>query len=162
MIRIRAATPSDREYLGRMGGALMRQHHEADPKRFMQVENPEAGYGHFLVSEQKNPNSLVMVAEQAGAVVGYVYAAVESTNWMELRGPAGVVHDVYVDEAARRHGAGRELLRAAIEWIRSKGRTQVVLLTMTQNTRAQRVFAALGFRPTMMEMTLDLTQREGE
>jgi ribosomal protein S18 acetylase RimI-like enzyme len=155
-IRIRAATASDREALGRYGASLVRQHHAADPKRFIHVEHPEEGYGRFLVSQIQNPDSLVMVAEHAGAVVGYVFATVESTNWMELRGPSGIVHDVYVDEAARRLGAGRELLRAAITWVRSKGHKQVVLLTKTRNEHAQRLFASLGFRPTMVEMTLDL------
>jgi len=155
VITVRAATPADQEPLGRFGGALMRQHHASDPRRFIQVEHPEAGYGRFLVSQISNPSSLVMVAERSGTVVGYVYADVEATNWMELRGPCGVVQDVYVDEAARGLGAGRALVRAAIEWIHSKGRAQVVLLTKTRNEHAQRLFAALGFRPTMVEMTLD-------
>ena len=156
MVTIRAATASDREPLGRFGGALMRQHHADDPKRFIGADHPEAAYGRFLVSQISNPNSLVMVAEHSGAVVGYVYADVESTNWMELRGPCGVVHDLYVDEAARRLGAGRQLLRAAIEWVRSNGRSQVVLLTKTRNEHAHHLFKAIGFRPTMIEMTLDL------
>ena len=161
MITIRPATTLDQESLGRFGGALMRQHHDADPKRFIQVEHPEAGYGRFLVSQISNPNSLVMVAEHSGAVIGYVFADVESTNWMELRGPCGVVQDIYVDEAARRVGAGRELMVAAIAWIRSKGRSQVVLLTKSRNEHAQRLFTTLGFRPTMIEMTLDQETRGG-
>ena len=155
MITIRLAAASDQEPLGRFGGALMRQHHAADPKRFIQVEHPEAGYGRFLVSQLSNPDSLVMVAEQSGTVIGYVFADVESTNWMELRGPCGIVHDIYVDEAARRLGAGRELMAAAIAWIRSKGRSQVVLLTKSRNEHARHLFTKLGFRPTMIEMTLD-------
>ena len=153
---IRPATASDEEPLGRFGGALMRQHHAEDPRRFIQVEHPEAGYGEFLVSQISNPRTRVLVAEDAGAVIGYVFAGIESTNWMELRGPCGIVHDVYVDESARHRGAGRELLRAAIAWIRSKGRSQVVLLTKTRNERAQHLFTSLGFRPTMIEMTLEL------
>ncbi len=155
MITTRPATPSDEQPLGRFGGALMRQHHAADPRRFLQVEHPEAGYGRFLVSQIANPDSLVLVAEHSGTVVGYVFADVEPTNWMELRGPCGVVHDIYVDESARRLGAGRELMSAAIAWIRAKGRSQVVLLTKTRNLHAQHLFTALGFRPTMVEMTLD-------
>jgi ribosomal protein S18 acetylase RimI-like enzyme len=155
VITIRVATRADQEILGRFGGALMRQHHASDPRRFLQVDHPEAGYGRFLVSQLSNPSSLVMVAERAGTVVGYIFADVEATNWMELRGPCGVVQDVYVDEAARGLGAGRALMRAAIEWIHSKGREQVVLLTKTRNETAQRLFGALGFRPTMIEMTLD-------
>lgn len=155
MITIRPATASDLKPLGRFGGALMRQHHAADPRRFIQVEHPEAGYGRFLVSQIAEPNSLVMVAERSGTVIGYVFADVESTNWMELRGPCGVVQDIYVDEAARHEGAGRSLMNAAIAWIRSKGRSQVVLLTKDRNEHAQHLFTSLGFRPTMIEMTLD-------
>lgn len=155
MVTIRPAKTSDQEHLGRFGGALMRQHHTADPRRFIQVDQPEAGYGRFLVSQLSSPNSLVMVAEHSGTVIGYVFADVEPTNWMELRGPCGVVHDVFVDESARRLGAGRELMKAAIAWIRSKGRSQVVLMTKDRNERAQHLFATLGFRPTMVEMTLD-------
>ena len=155
MITIRPAATSDEEPLGRFGGALMRQHHTADPRRFIQVEHPEAGYGRFLVSQISKPNSLVMVAEHSGAVIGYVFADVEPTNWMELRGPCGVVHDIYVDEAARRLGAGRKLMSAAIAWVRSKGRSQVVLTTKNRNEHARHLFTTLGFRPTMIEMTLD-------
>jgi ribosomal protein S18 acetylase RimI-like enzyme len=154
-ITVRRATLADEEQLGRFGGALMRQHHAADPRRFLQVAEPEAGYGRFLVSQLSNPNSVVLVAEHAGGTVGYLFADVETTNWMELRGPCGVVQDIYVDEKARRLGAGRELMRAAIEWIFSRGRSQVVLLTKTGNESAQRLFATFGFRPTMTEMTLD-------
>jgi ribosomal protein S18 acetylase RimI-like enzyme len=160
MIAIRPATPSDETPLGRYGAALLHQHHAADARRFIHVEHPEAGYGRFLVSQLKNPDNLVLVAESEGQVIGYAYASVESTNWMELRGPSGLVHDVYVDEAARHLGAGRQLLRAAIAWVRTKGRTQVVLLTKTKNERAQHLFATLGFRPTMIEMTLDLDPAE--
>jgi len=155
MITIRPATASDEEPLGRFGGALMRQHHTADPRRFIQVEHPEAGYGRFLVSQISKPNSLVMVAERSGAIIGYVFADVEPTNWMELRGPCGVVHDIYVDEAARHQGAGRKLMSAAIAWVRSKGRSQVVLTTKNRNEHARHLFTTLGFRPTMIEMTLD-------
>lgn len=152
---VRPATPSDQDALGRLGAALMRQHHAADARRFIAVEHPEAGYGRFLVSRLADHENVVLVAEDAGGIVGYVYADVEGTSWKDLRGPCGFVHDLYVDETARRRGAGRALMRAAIDWIRSQGRTQVVLLTKTRNEHAQRLFAALGFRPTMLEMTLD-------
>ena len=95
-------------------------------------------------------------------MIGYVFADVERTNWMELRGPCGIVHDIFVDESARRLGAGPQLLRAAVEWIHSRGRSQVVLMTKTKNEHAQRLFASFGFRPTMIEMTLDEDNGEGK
>ena len=155
MTTIRPAQASDQDALGRYGGALMRQHHAADEKRFIQVDHPEAGYGKFLVSRIPDPNSLVIVAEDEGAVVGYLFADIEGTSWMDLRGPCGFVHDIYVDASARHRGAGRALMHAALEWFRSKDRSQVVLWTKTRNEHAQRLFATLGFRSTMIEMTLD-------
>jgi GNAT superfamily N-acetyltransferase len=156
MFLIRPANPGDREPLGRMGAALMRQHHAADERRFLTVDHPEHGYGRYLVSHLDDPGTLVLVAEREGEVIGYLYADVEDTSWRDLRGPCGFVHDVFVAEGARGSGAGRALMRTAIEWIRSHDREQVVLSTKTGNDRARRLFAELGFRATMVEMTLDL------
>jgi len=155
MITIRPAVAADEQRLGRYGAALMRQHHASDERRFIQVEHPEAGYGRFLVSRIGTNDTQVLVADRDGEVVGYVFVQVEGTDWMMLRGPCAIVEDVYVDEAARGQGAGRALMRAAIDWAATQGRTQVVLMTKTRNEHAQALFANLGFRSTMVEMTLD-------
>jgi ribosomal protein S18 acetylase RimI-like enzyme len=138
-----------------MGAALMRQHHDSDPRRFFTTDRPEQGYGRFLVSELDDPDTLVLVAELGDEIVGYVFAGIEGTSWRDLRGPCGFIHDVYVHQRARRLGAGRALLRAAIEWVRSRGMSQVVLWSKSGNDRARHLFADLGFRETMIEMTLD-------
>jgi GNAT superfamily N-acetyltransferase len=155
MITIRRAVASDQVALGRYGAALMRQHHAEDPRRFILTERPEAGYGRFLASQAGDPDTLVLVAERSGEPVGYVFASIEPVSWRDLRGPCGFVHDVYVEGSARREGTGRELVRAAIEWIHARGMSQVVLWSKTRNDAAQRLFTSLGFRTTMIEMTLD-------
>ena len=155
MITIRLATPQDQAALGRMGAALMRQHHAADPRRFILTERPESGYGRFLVSELGDPDALVQVAELSGAVAGYLYAGVEGLSWKDLRGPCGFIHDVWVEEPARRQGVARRLVESAVEWFGSRGRTQIVLSSEFKNAAAQRLFAGLGFRSTMVEMTRD-------
>jgi ribosomal protein S18 acetylase RimI-like enzyme len=154
-INIRPAAKSDEAALGPLGAALMRQHHASDPRRFILTDRPEAGYGRFLVSQLTDPNCLVLVAEQSNEVVGYVFADIEPTSWRDLRGPCGFIHDVYVHEGARRQGTGRALVRAAIAWVHSRGMSQVVLWSKSGNEGAQRLFAKLGFRDTMIEMTRD-------
>ena len=158
-VTIRRAVPADRDALGRYGGALMRQHHEYDPERFIQVEHPEEGYAHFLVSQLTSDDSVVLVAERGGTVVGYAYAGLEPLSWKELRGACGYLHDVYVDVGARRSGTGKKLVRAVLEWAASKGAPRTVLWSAARNHAAQRLFARLGFRHTMVEMT---REREGE
>jgi ribosomal protein S18 acetylase RimI-like enzyme len=155
MITIRSAVKSDEPTLGRFGAALMRQHHAADARRFILTDEPEHGYGRFLVSQIGDPDSLVLVAERSAAVIGYLFAGLEPLSWWDLRGPCGYVHDIYVDEGARHRGAARQLMRAAIEWARSRGMSQIVLSTQSKNEPAQRLFERIGFRRTMIEMTLD-------
>jgi GNAT superfamily N-acetyltransferase len=154
---IRPATAADRDALGRYGAALMLQHHDFDPQRFIRVERPQEGYGRFLVSQLEEPESVVLVAECAGSVVGYVYAGLEPTSWKELRAACGYIHDVYVDQSTRGHGVGELLVRAAIEWLEGKGVPRVVLWSAAPNEGAQRLFARLGFRRTMVEMTRERT-----
>jgi len=156
---IRRATPADRETLGRLGALLVRVHHEFDQKRFIApTSRTERGYGSFLSSQLDDPDVAVFVAEHDGTVIGYTYAEVEDSDWMSLRGPAGVLHDIIVDPAHRGRGVGRRLLDATLEFLRSRGAPRVVLSTAARNAPAQRLFVAAGFRDTMIEMTRELDE----
>jgi len=156
---IRPAASSDSEALGRLGGMLMRAHHAFDPLRFMAPgDSPEEGYAWFLEGQIRERDVMVLVAEQRDtkAVVGYVYAGLEPMSWKELREPAGFVHDVATDPSVRRQGVASALMAAAIDWLRQQGAPRVVLWSAEANTEAQRLFASLGFRRTMVEMTKEL------
>jgi GNAT superfamily N-acetyltransferase len=83
-------------------------------------------------------------------------AGLEPRSWKELRDAAGFIQDVVVDPGARRSGAATLLLEAAIAWLRGRGVPRVMLWTAEQNADAQRLFAKLGFRRTMIEMTREL------
>lgn len=152
-VTIRLAVMADEAALGRYGGALMRQHHEFDPQRFIRSEDPEAGYGRFLVSQVGDPECVVLVAERSGEVVGYAYAGLEPMSWKDLRAACGYLHDVFVDPGARGGRIGERLGRAAIEWLEARGVPRVVLMSAARNESAQRLFERLGFRRTMVEMT---------
>ena len=154
---IRPATADDLPTLGQLGAELIRVHHEFDAERFFVPEgDAAAGYAWFLGDQIANPDALVLVAEDEGRAVGYVYAGVEPFSWKELREACGFVHDLIVAPEARRLGAGEQLLEAATQWLRTKGMPRVILWTAHPNTAAQRLFARAGFRPTMIEMTREL------
>jgi len=153
-IVVRSATPDDGPTLGRLGALLVALHHEFDPQRFVAPgPRTEQGYGSFLVSQLEREDVIVLVAEGGGAVLGYAYAGLEGNDWMALRGPAGVIYDLVVDPGRRRGGVGRTLLQAALGALAERGAPRVLLSTATQNEAAQQLFAAEGFRPTMVEMT---------
>ncbi len=155
--RIRRAEPADVAELGRLGIALMKAHYAFDSRRFLEpTQEDAAGYASFLCSQLSDGDSVVFVAEVEGAIVGYVYAAVEPLSWKDLRGECGFIHDLLVTDAARRTGIGLTLLDAAIEWLRGRDMPRVVLGVAARNETAQRLFERRGFRPTMIEMTSEL------
>jgi ribosomal protein S18 acetylase RimI-like enzyme len=159
MATIRLALPSDAPALGRLGALLMRTHYDFDHLRFMNPgDGAEAGYARFLASQLDDDDVVVLVAEQAGAVVGYVYAGIEPRSWKELREEAGFIHDIAVAEDTRAMGIGHQLLDAALAWLRSRGMPRAVLWTASPNATARRLFERRGFRATMTEMTLELSQ----
>ena len=156
----RPATAQDEAALGRLGALLVELHHAFDPQRFIPAGPGTAkGYGRWLVGQSRGADTLVLVAEgEGGEMLGYAYAGVEGTDWMNLRGPAGVVHDLVVDPAHRGQGHGRALLEAAAAALAQRGAPRVVLSTAAGNEAAQRLFARAGFRPTMVEMTRELPE----
>lgn len=156
-IQIRPATVADLPALGQLGAQLMRVHYDFDRQRFLDPgSDPAGGYARFLGTQLQDEDATVLVAEAGGRVIGYVWAAIEPLSWKELRDECGYIHDLIVDPAGRTHGAGRALLDAACDWLRSRGMPRVVLCTAEKNVVAQRLFTRADFRPTMIEMTKEL------
>ena len=154
MVTVRPATRHDVPTIGRLGALLVRTHHEFDTARFIAATPRTAeGYGSFLGTQLDQPDAVVLVAEEDGAVVGYTYAGIEGHDYMSLRGPAGVLHDIVVDLAHRGQGVGQLLLDATLAELARRGAPRVVLFTASRNEAAQRLFARAGFRSTMIEMT---------
>lgn len=151
--RIRPATPEDVPALGRMGAALAHLHYDFDNDRFMVPDDVEAGYAFWLGRELKAKGAVVLVAELDGEAVGYAYGRLEERDWNALLDACGVLHDLWVDEKARGTGAGAQLAEAAAQRLGELGAPRVVLSTAAKNGPAQRLFAKLGWRPTMIEMT---------
>jgi ribosomal protein S18 acetylase RimI-like enzyme len=151
---IRPADHRDLETLGRLGAELIRLHHSYDPERFLAPgADSEQGYAWFLGTQLDDSKAVVFAAERRGEVVGYVYGRLEPMSWMELRGPAGFIHDVVVSEGARRRGVATDLVEAAVARLAELGAPRVMLWTAARNTGARTFFERLGFHHTMLELT---------
>ena len=154
---VRRATPPDLQRIGRLGALLVGEHYDFDPRRFLAARpRTPADYASFIGTQLEDPDVAVLVADDNGEVIGYAYTAVEGYDYMALRGPAGVLHDLIIAPGHRGRGVGRLLLDATLAFFRSRGVPRVVLSTAAQNEAAQRLFARMGFRRTMIEMTREL------
>jgi ribosomal protein S18 acetylase RimI-like enzyme len=153
-VSIRRAAATDVTAMGKLGALLVRTHHEFDPKRFIPATpQTERRYGSFLGTQIDELDKVLFVAERDGQVIGYTYAGLEGVDYMALRGQAGALYDIVVDPAHRGKGIGRLLLDATIAELEQKGAPRIVLSTAEHNEPAQHLFAAAGFRRTMIEMT---------
>ena len=158
---VRKAERRDLQSLGRLGVMLMQTHYDFDKKRFLAPgRGSEAGYASFLGNVLESEDDCVFVAEDDGAIAGYVYAALEPLSWKELRGPAGFIHDIAVITESRRGGVARSLMKAAVDWLRERGAPRVIVWTAASNETAREMFRRNGFRDTMIEMTMELEAPE--
>jgi ribosomal protein S18 acetylase RimI-like enzyme len=167
-MRVRAAQPSDLPRVSELAAELVRQHHALDEARFLLVEPIAVGYRRFFTSELRREGALILVAEEEEAeavggavpanILGYAYATLEPRNWNDLLDAAGKLNDLFVDPGARRRGVGRALALAALAELRARGVPRVVLMSAWRNPDAHAFFESLGFRRTMLEMTVEIPE----
>jgi GNAT superfamily N-acetyltransferase len=93
---------------------------------------------------QRSPNHRVYVAESGGGVVG-AYALLVMDSLAHPERPAAVVEDVVVDDAHRRHGIGRAMMRHAIAQARLCGCFKLALSSNARRGDAHRFYENLGF-----------------
>lgn len=99
----------------------------------------------FLSERLSTGESVVLQASDAdGTVLGFVqmYPSFSSLRAARIY----VLYDLFVVPAARGHGVGRALMRAAAEQARRNGAVALVLSTAKTNLSAQGLYESLGWR----------------
>ena len=97
----------------------------------------------------------LLVAEDDGDVVGYVYASDVPTLF--ANGVITETLELYVVESKRRQGIGTDLVNAVVARARQRGSVEVTVPTR----RASGFYQAIGFEPTAELLKLSLTRSSG-
>jgi len=95
------------------------------------------------------PASDILVAVDEGMLIGSIAVGHDSNR--------GWLHYVSVDPARRGHGVGRDLVRAAEEWLATRDVIDVHLTVRSANADAVRFYEHIGYGvlpSVMMEKTL--------
>jgi len=141
-IRVRFATLADVSQLAPMRTALWPEssgsHHARELTAVL------AG------SSQRVYPLVIFVAEDSlGALTGFLEANLRSTaDGCDDQREVGYVEGWFVAEGYRGRGIGAALLRAAEDWARKQGCTEMASDTSTDNHLSQRVHKACGFTVT--------------
>lgn len=97
----------------------------------------------WLRERMQRNESVVLVAERDGRVVGFtqLYPGFSSVRTART----WLLNDLFVAEGARRSGAARALLDAAVQFAREEGAAGISLETAHDNAPARALYVAAGW-----------------
>jgi ribosomal protein S18 acetylase RimI-like enzyme len=132
-VRVRRATAADIEKVGPLFDGY---------RQFYEQSSDRAASDRFLRERFSRDESVILVADHQGAIVGFVqfYPLFSSISL----GRVYLLNDLYVDPSHRRRGVGRLLLDAAREFGRREGAHYLELSTAVDNP-AQRLYESCGW-----------------
>jgi GNAT superfamily N-acetyltransferase len=162
MLQIRPATSDDLPAILPMVAQTCAFHQHLAPAKYPFLPEPEKRYGWWLGRQVSDPRSVFLVAELDGRVVGFLIAAVEAEIPIYRLKEFGFVHDLWVEEDARRHGVGKALMLEMVKRFRTMGVEQIRLDVVAGNEPAERLFAACGFAVATKQMIACLPRQDSE
>jgi ribosomal protein S18 acetylase RimI-like enzyme len=98
----------------------------------------------------RDPAHLVLVAEEGGAVVGFVNANFRLQ--LHHLAPVGTIDELVVDEAYRGRRIGERLVEAVLEEGRRRGADTVEVTTHERRERARDFYRRCGFEATSIKL----------
>jgi len=155
-VKVRRARLEDARTIAELAIKLVVQHQNYDSRRFSRlasVEQAEWYYG----SQTNVKDAAVLVAELEDEIVGFAYIQYEAKDYANLLETAAWLHDIYIAETARGQNAGKLLIEGSIEAAKELGADKLMLSVAAKNEFAKEFFERNGFKETMVEMMLDLT-----
>ena len=139
---------------------MLRQHRlrqqQFDPALYQLHADAERRFLRWVGEVGEDPRSTLLVAEEQGQIIGFVYAVVERDLPIYLHEEFAVVREWWVEPAFRRRGAGKALIDLAINELAGVGICQLRVRTASGDADARALLGRCGFRAGTCEMVKDL------
>lgn len=158
---IRPATVNDLPAVLPMVAKICAFHEKLDPAKYGFRPNPAERYRNWLTERATDPRAVFLVADAAAKgeaqhLVAFLIGTVEREISIYRLPEYGFIHDLWVEENYRNEGIARQMVELALEKFRAIGVAQVRLDTAAANEPARALFARSGFRPSVVEMLIEL------
>jgi ribonuclease HI len=151
-INTRKATKVDYPALLAILAEIEKQHVDAVPRVFRHLSRRERINGFDSIFA--DPDSVLLLAETDGEVLGYIHMALkEIENSMVLRPRRYIkIHDLAVGKKHHRSGAGSALMQAVERWAKEEGVDTIELNVWEFNIGALAFYQELGYTTSMRHM----------
>jgi ribosomal protein S18 acetylase RimI-like enzyme len=145
-VSIRVAARDDYEALCGLFKQMDSLHEQALPGIFRAPEGPARSREH-ISRLMRNKRGTLFVAESDGRVIGTVNVALQDAPDIPVFRPRrfAVVGELVVDQACRRRGVARMLLKKADKWAKAQGAERIELNVWEFNEAAIRCHQSLGY-----------------
>lgn len=154
-VEIRKAKAADIAFVIGLWQGMMEEMGRAE-SRLEAREGGEVIWARWAGQRMRDENSMVLVAEKEGRLVGYCMAYVEKALPVHKMKEHGYISDLYVEESERGKGLGMELARRALDFFREKVVRAVQITVAVKNEKAQKFWKKLGFADFTRRMWLDV------
>jgi ribosomal protein S18 acetylase RimI-like enzyme len=155
-MEIRPATAADVPGILPMVAKICALHESWDKQKYAFKEKPEEMYRRWLTARADDPRCVFLVAEREQSPVAFLIGTIEQEIPIYRLKEFGFIHDLWVEEPYRHEGIARQMTMLAIERFTQLGVKQIRLDTAAANDAARSLFAACGFRPSTIEMLMEL------
>jgi GNAT superfamily N-acetyltransferase len=119
---IRPAKVEDAERIGQLWLELVAYHRQLDDNMPLPARDGHLRYASRIRHALNDSYQRILVAEDDGEVIGYVYGMViDLVPEMFLTERAGMVGDIYVEQEHRGTGIGKALMHTMQDWFRLRG-----------------------------------------
>ena len=151
---IRQARLIDLDHVVRLWTLLM-EHHRMSGDRMYEVEpHAPATWRAWARRKMDDADGILLVAEFDGRIIGYILGAVGQRAPVYVVRTVGMVFDLSVEPAFRRHGIGQALTRALIDHFGKKGIKDIQVNFDSRNREAPGFWQRMGFAPLLNEAYL--------
>jgi ribosomal protein S18 acetylase RimI-like enzyme len=155
-IEIRNAEARDVEHVLPMVQRLAELHRTWDAAKYPYKPDVGEMYRSWLGARVSDPRSVFLVALREGTPIGFLIGTVEREIPIYTLTEYGFIHDLWIEPGYRNEGIARQMVMLAIERFSAIGVRQVRLDTASGNEAARALFTACGFRPSTVEMLIEL------
>jgi len=104
-------------------------------------------------SQIDNPLFCFLVAELKGKPIGYLYAHLDSIDYLETNQKECEIEVVYLDKEARGKGIASKLINRCIDWAKQNDAFGIRAGIFAENTPSRKSFESLGFSLTHVTYT---------
>jgi ribosomal protein S18 acetylase RimI-like enzyme len=152
----RLANPGDHEAIFPMLRQHRLRHQQLDPALYRLHPDTERRFLRWVGEVGEDPRTTLLVAEDQGHIVGFLYAIIQRDLPIYLHDEFAVIPEWWVEPAFRRRGAGRALIELLTKELAAVGVCQLRVRTAAGDADARALLEQCGFHEGACEMVKEL------